>query len=72
MLFIQGARDAFGSPAELRKVFERLRLNATLFEIETGDHSFKVLKSIQLSQDEVHEAIMDEVARWLVLQAARL
>lgn len=65
MLFVQGARDAFGSPSELRKVFDRLSLNATLFEIETGDHSFKVLKSVQLTQEQVHESVMDEIVRWL-------
>jgi len=65
MLFVQGSKDAFGKPAELKQVFKRLKLKATLFEIETGDHSFKVLKSIGLTQDQILEGIMDEVARWL-------
>ena len=40
MFFIQGERDTFGSPNELRAVFKRLRITAELLEIPTGDHSF--------------------------------
>ena|SRR5215813_8476014 len=65
MLFVQGSRDAFGSPTELRAVFKRLKLPATLFEIETGDHSFKVLKSVNLSQEQVYQMVMDEIIKWL-------
>jgi predicted alpha/beta-hydrolase family hydrolase len=65
MLFVQGTRDAFGTPEELREVIKRLHLPATLHFIEGGDHSFKVPKSGGLSQEGVHEAIMDEVASWI-------
>ncbi len=65
MLFVQGARDAFGTAAEIRAVIKRLRLAATLHVIEGGDHSLKVPKSLGASQEEVYEAIMDEVNNWL-------
>src|SRR5713226_2568754 len=42
MLFVQGSRDAFGNEKEIRDVIKRLRLPATLYAIEGGDHSFKV------------------------------
>jgi predicted alpha/beta-hydrolase family hydrolase len=62
---VQGSRDSFGTPAELQKIIKRDKLSATLFEIETGDHSFKILKSVKLTQDEVHEAIMDQIVNWV-------
>lgn len=64
MLFVQGSRDAFGTPDELRAVIKRDRLPATLDEIEGGDHSFKVPKSGGRSQQEVYEMIMDKTAGW--------
>ena len=65
MLFVQGARDAFGTAEEIRGVIKRLRLPAKIHVIEGGDHSFKVPKSLGVPQPNVHEAMMDEVARWL-------
>ena len=64
MLFVQGTRDPFGTPEELRDVIKRLRLPATLYLVEGGDHSFKVPKSVGLSQDEVFEGMMDHIASW--------
>src|SRR6266850_2551946 len=70
MLFVQGARDAFGTENEIREVIKKLRLPATLYPVEGGDHSFKVPKSAGVSQQEIHEAVMDEVARWIMHSAA--
>jgi predicted alpha/beta-hydrolase family hydrolase len=65
MLFVQGARDAFGSADEIRAVIKNRRLHAELYAIEGGDHSFKVPKSLGVPQESIYEAIMDEVARWI-------
>lgn len=65
MLFLQGSRDTFGTTEELRAVIKKHKLPATLYEIEGGDHSFKVPKSVGLTQEQVHELAMDEIARWL-------
>jgi predicted alpha/beta-hydrolase family hydrolase len=65
MLFIQGSRDAFGTPDEIHAVIKRLRLPATLQPIESGDHSLKVPKSLGVPQEQVYESTMDEIARWL-------
>jgi predicted alpha/beta-hydrolase family hydrolase len=64
MLFLQGSRDAFGTTQELRAVIKKHKLPATLYEIEAGDHSFKVPKSVA-PQEQVYELAMDEIARWL-------
>ena len=64
MLFLQGTRDGFGTPGELRAVFKTSKLSATIYVIESGDHSFKVPKSVGVPQEEVYERAMDEIARW--------
>jgi uncharacterized protein len=64
MLIVQGTRDPFGSPEELRAVIRKLHLPATLHLIEGGDHSFKVPKSTG-PQEQVHESIMDAIVNWL-------
>jgi predicted alpha/beta-hydrolase family hydrolase len=65
MLFVQGTRDSFGSPDELRAIINRDHLLATLYAIEGGDHSLKVPKSIGIPQEQVYESAMDEIAGWL-------
>jgi hypothetical protein len=65
MLFVQGTRDSFGTPGELRSIIEDLNLPATLYEIQSGDHSFKVSKSAPTPQVEVYEAVRDEIVRWI-------
>ena len=64
MLFVQGARDAFGTEDEIRAVIKRLQLAATLYAVEGGDHSFKVPKRGGVPQTTVYEMIMDQVADW--------
>jgi predicted alpha/beta-hydrolase family hydrolase len=68
MLFVQGSRDVFGTEEEIRAVIKRLRLTATLYAIEGGDHSLKVPKSAGIPQSQIYEATMDEIARWLRFQ----
>jgi uncharacterized protein len=63
MLFCQGARDAFGTEEEIKAIIKKHRLPATLYVIESGDHSFKVPKSVK-PQPQVYEEVMDEVERW--------
>jgi uncharacterized protein len=65
MLFVQGSRDSFGTPDELRAVIERDRLKGTLHPINGGDHSLKVSKSLGVPQEEVYESTMNEIARWV-------
>lgn len=64
MLFVQGARDAFGTEEEIRAVIKRLRLPAKIYVVEGGDHSFKVPKRLGVPQQAVFETIMDKVNEW--------
>ncbi len=52
-------------PDELAPVIKTLRAPARLCVVEGGDHSFKVAKKAGLSQDQVYEFILDEIALWL-------
>jgi predicted alpha/beta-hydrolase family hydrolase len=63
MLFVQGSRDAFGTEEEIRAIIKKHQLKADLFVVGSGDHSFKVPKSIA-PQQQVYEDVMDEIARW--------
>jgi uncharacterized protein len=65
MLFVQGARDVFGTPPELQPIIKKLTAAAELFEVTGGDHSFKVLKRDGGNQEETYKAIQDRIDRWL-------
>lgn len=65
MLFVQGARDIFGTPEELRAVFKKHHLSPTLHVVEGGDHSLKVPKSLGVPQDQAYASVMDTIAGWL-------
>ena len=65
MLFVQGSRDAFGTPEELQPIIRDLGRSAEIFVVEGGDHSFKVPKKIGIPQQQVYNVILDHVAQWL-------
>ena len=65
MLFVQGSRDAFGTPDELRPILDKLSAPAELQAIEGADHSFKVLRRSGRAQEEVYETILDGILAWL-------
>ena len=65
MLFVQGSRDTFGTPDELRPIVDSLKPPADLHVVEGGDHSFKVLKSAGVRQSDVYRAIQDRIESWL-------
>src|SRR5579862_6844093 len=45
MLFVQGSRDAFGTPGELTPILALLEPAPTLHVVPNGDHSFKVSRA---------------------------
>jgi predicted alpha/beta-hydrolase family hydrolase len=63
MLFVQGSRDAFGTPDELRPIIEEP--SADLYVVEGGDHSFKVPKRLGARQQDIYGAIQDRIGTWL-------
>lgn len=65
MLFVQGTRDSLGTTDEIGPIIKKLRLPAEIFVIEGGDHSFKAPKKFGLTQDEIYDAAMNEIARWV-------
>jgi uncharacterized protein len=64
MLFIQGTRDALGTPEEIQPFIKSLQPAAKIYAIEGGDHSFKAPKKFGLPQEEIYTAAMDEIDRW--------
>jgi predicted alpha/beta-hydrolase family hydrolase len=65
MLFVQGARDAFGTKQEIEAIIKSLKLPAELFPIEGGDHSLKVSKRDGASPQEVYAMAMDQISLWI-------
>jgi len=63
LLFVQGSRDAFGSPAELSPHLRGLALGTRLFVVEGGDHSLAVRKGAGAA--EISARVADEVVRFV-------
>jgi uncharacterized protein len=72
MLFVQGSRDAFGTPDELRPIIDAIAQHTDLYVIDRADHSFKVPKSTRVTQNDVYATILDHIARWLRQTAATI
>lgn len=65
MLFLQGTRDPLAELRLLTPVCKRLGERATLHVVESGDHSFKVLKSSGRSEAEVIEELARAISEWV-------
>ena len=72
MLFIQGSRDPFGKPDELRPILDRLQARVTLHVVENGNHSLappgkggRMLDEL----DGVYDGIQDAIVAWIRHQA---
>ena len=63
MLIVQGSRDPFGDPAQIRAHCEGLA-PVTVQAVEDGDHSFKVPKRTG-SADEVMRGVVDGIVRFV-------
>jgi uncharacterized protein len=72
MLFVQGSRDAFGTPDELRPIIDAIAQHTDLYVIDRADHSFKVPKSTRVTQNDVYTTILDHIAGWLRQTAATI
>jgi uncharacterized protein len=65
MLFVQGSRDGFGTPAELAPILARIAPPPTLHEVARGDHSFKVGGRDPATQAAIHDDIQRTIVRWM-------
>jgi uncharacterized protein len=70
-LFIQGSRDSFASPDELRSDLSRFGGPSTVLIVEGGDHSFNVTRAAGRAQDLVHAEIHDAIAQWIGILETR-
>jgi predicted alpha/beta-hydrolase family hydrolase len=66
MLFVQGSRDAFGTPDELSPVVSALQPAATLHIVQQGDHSFKLPRQDPAAQRAVHAEVQRVIEAWIL------
>jgi len=64
MLIIQGERDPFGTPGELKPVIDRLPADVTLHVVEKGDHSLAPSRRAE-SIASTYGDLQDLIAAWL-------
>jgi len=65
MLFVQGTRDAFGTPAELEPALAGLGARAAILPVPDGDHSFGVPRGAGRTSAAVYEEIQDAIVAWM-------
>ena len=66
MLFVQGSRDTFGTPSELKPVLASLNPLPTLHSVEGGDHSFTITgRDARTRQAGVYSEIQDTIVEWM-------
>jgi predicted alpha/beta-hydrolase family hydrolase len=65
VLFIQGSRDAFGTPSELAPVLSTMRPAPSLHVIVDGDHSFKVRGKDPKAQQAVYSEAQRTITTWM-------
>ena len=64
-LFVQGSRDTFGTPDELRPALDGMAPSPTLHVVDGGDHSFKVAGAGKVGQAAVEASIQRAIAAWM-------
>jgi len=65
MLFLQGTRDAFGTPAELAPLVDALRPRPALHVVAQGDHSFKLARKDPAAQAALYAELQRVIAAWI-------
>ncbi len=65
VLIVQGERDAFGTPEEIRTAIRAMSAPVKLFVVEGGDHSLAVPKSGPRTQEEIYRLVEDEIIGWM-------
>jgi len=65
ILFMQGTRDAFGTPAEMAPIVRALQPPPTLHVVEQGDHSFKLSRKDPAAQAALYAALQRVIADWI-------
>ena len=68
VLIVQGERDDFGTPEELKPVIATMKANVTLHIVAGGDHSLAVRSQ---KKDEAFQGVLDVIASWITALRAR-
>ena len=63
VLIVQGERDTFGTPDELRPVIATMKTKVTLHVVTGGDHSLTVRGR---KKDDAFTEVLDAVAGWML------
>lgn len=64
-LFVQGARDTFGTPEELQPVLDRIVPRPSLHVVEGGDHSFKAPRAGGAGLAQTYADIQHRIVEWM-------
>jgi predicted alpha/beta-hydrolase family hydrolase len=64
ILFLQGSRDAFGTPTQLAPIVTALRPAPTLRVVDDGDHSFKLRRKDPAAQAGVYANVQQDIVAW--------
>jgi len=64
MLIVQGERDPFGTPGELRPILDTMSARITLHVVENGDHSLTPSRRADAVAS-TYGALQDLIAQWL-------
>jgi hypothetical protein len=64
-LIVQGTRDSFGGPDDVKAAIGTRQQRIAVFPVDTGDHSFAVLKSSGKTQAQADAEIFDAIVEWL-------
>ena len=67
VLIVQGERDAFGTPEELKPVLARMTADVTLHVVRRADHSL----SVRGRSPQSHDEVLDVIGAWMSTTAAR-
>ena len=65
MLFVQGERDAFGTPSQLSPIVDALSPTPVLRVVTGGDHSFKLSRKDPAAQSGVFANIQQDIVNWV-------
>lgn len=65
VLFASGTRDAFATPAELKRHAKKVKGPVTFHWVETGDHGFKPLKASGVTVDAALAGVAEAVVRFV-------
>jgi predicted alpha/beta-hydrolase family hydrolase len=69
MLFVQGTRDALGTPGELAPILATLQPSPAVHVVAQGDHSFKLSRKDPAAQAAVYAEVQRAIVDFLTVSA---